>query len=360
MTQPHPASRIRAYTEFIIAVVYLFLARLMAHHAAQGFAQVSSRFSNPDQWTPLIEQSMLAFLLLLGFAAMGFVFDRQHNPVAAQGLPLRSGLASEAGIGVAVGWAAALVCILPLAVLGGIAIRLQFDRFAWGWLFADAAFFAAVALGEEIAFRGYAFQRFAAALGSLPAALAFAVFYAILQTFSPVYTGTSVAVAIVFSLLLSTAYLRTRGLWLSWGFNFAWKASRALLFGLAISGNGSHSPVIQGDPMGPFWLTGGGFGLDGTWLAFFVLLAAIPVVFRLTRDLNFKYNAPVIVPAGIPVDLDAAARRQHEAAIGSAPAAEPALVQIMPVQIVPAQTMPDATPPAEVSATPEAHTEPHS
>ena len=60
--------------------------------------------------------------------------------------------------------------------------------------------------------------------------------------------------------------------------------------------------------MGPFWLTGGGFGLDGSWVAFFVLLAALPVVYRLTRDLDFRYNAPVIVPGGIPVDLDAAAK----------------------------------------------------
>jgi hypothetical protein len=107
------------------------------------------------------------------------------------------------------------------------------------------------------------------------------------------------------SLLLSTAYLRTRALWLSWGINFGWKASRALLFGLAISGDNSHSPVVQGNPMGPFWLTGGGYGLDGSWVAFILLLAALPVVYRLTRDLDYRWNAPVIVPAGIPVDLDA-------------------------------------------------------
>jgi hypothetical protein len=80
--------------------------------------------------------------------------------------------------------------------------------------------------------------------------------------------------------------------------------------------------------MGPYWLTGGGFGLDGSWITFFVLLAALPVVFRITRDLDFRYNAPVLVPGGIPVDLDAAARAQHEAAMGTAESAPPALVQI--------------------------------
>ena len=59
--------------------------------------------------------------------------------------------------------------------------------------------------------------------------------------------------------------------------------------------------------MGPFWLTGGGFGLDGSWLAFVVLLAAAAVRVPATRDLDFHYNAPEIVPGGIPVDIDAAA-----------------------------------------------------
>jgi len=132
----------------------------------------------------------------------------------------------------------------------------------------------------------------------------------------------------VFTIVLSTAYLRTRALWVSWGLNFGWKAARALLFGLAIGGVNSYSPIVQGDPTGPFWLTGGGFGLDGSWLAFIVFLAAIPVVYGATRDLDFKHNAPELVPGGIPVDLDAAARRQHEAAMGVP--APPPLVQIAP------------------------------
>jgi hypothetical protein len=200
---------------------------------------------------------------------------------------------------------------------------------------ADVAFFALAALAEEIAFRGYGFQRFAHSVGPIGASLGFAAFYAIVQALLPGANHASIAVSVVFTLLLSMAYLRTRALWLSWGINFGWKASRALVFGLAVSGNNSHSPVVQGDPMGPFWLTGGGFGLDGTWIAFFVILAAMPVVYRLTRDLDYRYNAPVIIPGGIPVDLDAAARAQHEAATREAEPAAPALVQILPVSTPP-------------------------
>jgi hypothetical protein len=96
--------------------------------------------------------------------------------------------------------------------------------------------------------------------------------------------------------------------------------------------------------MGPFWLTGGGFGLDGTWIAFFLLLAALPLLFRITRELDFKYNAPVLVPGGIPVDIDAAARAQHEAAMGPAQNATPALVQIASTTAAPIGTHPQGSP----------------
>jgi hypothetical protein len=332
---PAGGGQLRAYIQFLGAVVYFFFARALAHSAAQGLAN--------ERWEPLVEQTMLLFLLLLGYAAMGFWLNRQLHPVAAQGLPVRSGWPGEAGLGLAVGWALAVACVLPMVVGGGIAIVLVLGHSAWSWLVADAVFFALVALTEEVAFRGYGFQRFEAAVGGLGATLGFAAYYAIVQSLLPGSNAASVAVSVALSLVLSTAYLRSRALWVSWGINFGWKASRALIFGLAISGDSSHSPVVQGNPMGAFWLTGGGYGLDGSWVAFVVLLAALPVVYRLTRELDYRYNAPVIVPGGIPVDLDAAARRQHEAAMGQTAPAAPGLVQILPVA---AQPMANPEPPA--------------
>ncbi len=71
---------------------------------------------------------------------------------------------------------------------------------AWGWLLADAAFFALAALAEEVAFRGYGFQRFAHAVGPLGAALGFAAFYAIVQALVPGSNHASVAVSVALSL----------------------------------------------------------------------------------------------------------------------------------------------------------------
>jgi hypothetical protein len=215
-------------------------------------------------------------------------------------------------------------------LFGGIALHFTVSAASFGWFFADAAYFALAALAMQIAFRGYPFQCAIRAVGELPATLMLSVLYGILLAFMPGASRTSMAVSIALGLLLSLAYLRTRALWLPWGLQFGWVASRALLFGLPVNGISSHSPLVQGDPMGPAALTGGDFGLDGSWLTFFVILLAMAVVYRATRDLSFQHNAPVLEPGGIPVDLDAAARLQHETATRSdAPEVKP-LVQILP------------------------------
>lgn len=319
---PPFAGKMRAYLEFLAAVIYLLLARSMAHRAALQVA-------GPD-WMPLAEQAFLLALLVAIYALFGRFFDREPNPIAAQGLPLRAGWTHEWGMGVAVGWGAAIFCALALVLFGGIAIVLSTDRAAWIALLGDVLFFAIAALAEEVAFRGYGFQRFRSVVGSVGATIGFAAFYAGLQALQPGAGRASTAISIAFTLVLSIAYLRTRALWLSWGLNFAWKASRAILFGLTVSGVSSHSPIVEGDPMGPFWLTGGGYGLDGSWVTFFVLLATLPIVYRITRDLNFHHNAPVIEPGGIPVDLDATVQRQHDAYMGSDQPAPSPLVQILP------------------------------
>ena len=331
-------SRIRAYLEFVAALFYFIGARVLSRHAAAGLASPS--------WEPLAEQAILLFLLLAGYSAMGFSLARQGRPVSAQGLPFRAGWTGEFGLGLATGWGITAVCVTVLAVLGGIMVRFHGEPSAWGWLAADAAYFLLLTLAEEVAFRGYGFQRLARALGPSVAVLGYALLYTVLVRLQPGANNASALVAFVFSFVLATAYLRTRALWVSWGLNFGWKASRALLFGLVVSGNSAHSPVIEGNPMGGFWLTGGGFGLDGSWFAFLVFLAAIPIVYRITRDLDFLHNAPELIPGGIPVDMDAAARKQHEAAMGQTAPAAPALVQIAPLA-APAEPKPEPEPKPE-------------
>ncbi len=63
-------------------------------------------------------------------------------------------------------------------------------------------------------------------------------------------------------------------------------------------------------------------------VAVLVLCFGLWLIMRVTREYSSRYGYPEIIPGGIPVDIDAAARRQHEAAMGPAQPVEPKLVQI--------------------------------
>ncbi len=310
------------FGRLLLCAAYFFLARVIAEHGARGLVS--------EPWSALVEQGMLVFLLVVGFGGFAFLMDGEAHPVSAQGLVGRPTMMGELCTGLAGGWMIALVCVLPMVFLGGIAMTLSLHAISFGWLVVDAGYFALGTLAMQVAFRGYPFQCAIRAMGELPASLMMAVFYGMMQAWLPGASLASMAVSVALGLLLAMAYLRTRALWLAWGLHLGWVGSRALLFGLTVKGNGSHSAVVQGDPTGPVWLTGGEFGLDGSWVAFLVILLAMPFVYRATRELSYHYNAPLLVPAGIPVDLDAAARRQHEVATREAVAEVKPLVQILP------------------------------
>ncbi|HEY9127885.1 MAG TPA: hypothetical protein VIM62_12195, partial [Acidobacteriaceae bacterium] len=114
---PVPASRqqaekplrpLQSFGRFLLAGVYFLLARVFARHGAIGLV--------PEAWVPVVDQAMLVFLLVLGYAGMAFVLDRQLKPVSKQGLPLRAGWGGEVGLGIAFGWAIAVLCTLLMAL----------------------------------------------------------------------------------------------------------------------------------------------------------------------------------------------------------------------------------------------------
>jgi hypothetical protein len=103
-----------------------------------------------------------------------------------------------------------------------------------------------------------------------------------------------------------------------------------LLFGLPVSGITQFSPVVQSNTIGPLWMTGGDYGPEASAVAAIVVLFGIFVVYRATRNLAYLHAQPVIVAAGIPVDLDAMSSTlaPHHAAISTEEPAGTKLVQI--------------------------------
>jgi hypothetical protein len=76
--------------------------------------------------------------------------------------------------------------------------------------------------------------------------------------------GVTFANTALAGIWLGAAYLRTRSLWFPLGVHFAWNWALGWFFGLPISGiNLVANPFLKGNDLGPAWLTGGTYGIEG-------------------------------------------------------------------------------------------------
>lgn len=331
--------KIRAFGYVVIAGIYFYLAQSISLHAANGLST--------GVWVPLVERGVLLFLLVAGYAAMARIFNRQREPLRGMGLVFRPGWQREFGLGAALGWGMLVASILPLVLSGGLIITFWAVPRQFGILLIDLLILAVASLAEEVAFRGYPFQRLIDAIGPTLATLIFSLVFAALHMFNPAANRASFMVTVFSSWLLSVAYLRTKALWVCWGWHFAWNASMCLLFGLPVSGITQFSPIIQSDTVGPVWMTGSDYGPEGSVVTAVVILIGIFIVIRATRGLAYLHAQPVIVAAGIPIDLDAMSSSlapHHPVAPQPAPAGS-TLVQIEPVSSSSPSRLPPQEPP---------------
>jgi uncharacterized protein len=323
LTPLSAADRVRSFGYVIIAVIYFYIAQTISVHAGNGLAS--------GVWLPFIERAILLFLLVLGYAAMARAFNGRREPLLSMGLIFRPGWRKEFGLGAALGWAMLVASILPLVLSGGLIITFWAIPRQFGILIIDLLILAVAALAEEVVFRGYPFQQLIEAIGPTLGTIVFSIFFAVMHMFNPGANRASFLVTVFCGWLLSVAYLRTHALWVSWGWHFAWNASMCVLFGLPVSGITQFSPVIQSNTVGPVWMTGGEYGPEASAVTAIVILIGIFVVYRTTRGLAYLHTQPVIVAAGIPVNLDAMSSTlapHHPVAPPPAPAGT-TLVQIV-------------------------------
>jgi hypothetical protein len=316
--------RLRALAWFLIATAWFLFSDLVAQRAAAGFTL-------GDRQEPLYRLCLL-FLLIVGYWGMSRLGQRRMAPAKATALAPRSGALGEFGLGAALGWSGVVLCVLPTALIGGLVITAFTNAHHFWVLIPDLIALAAGTLGIEIAFRGYPFLRLVEAMGPGFGTLFMAAVYAIWRAHTAPATTATMLVSFFLGWVLAIAVLRTRALWVGWGLHFAWIGVMTMLFGLPVAGTLNDSPILITNAVGPPWVTGGGQGPEGSAFAVLVSFLLIFAMMRYTRDLKYKYGFPEIVPSGIPVDLEAAARSQHEAAMGEAQPQQPSLVQILPAE----------------------------
>jgi len=248
-------------------IVFLFLiitAVRVAYAAAIYFA--------PGQRSGFYVQDVVYRLIILTSSlAAGYVCARllEGLPWRSLGLSLHAGWFRDLLIGTAIGIASLALAAAIATASGGLRFTIStagiFPQVAKTLVLSGGLFIVA-ALAEEALFRGYPLQTFTRAtlvpFGVLLTSVAFAASHMDNPNFE---TGLAFGNLILAGVWLAVAYLRTRSLWFPLGVHWAWNWALGSLFGLPVSGMTriAPHPLLQGTDLGPAWLTGGSYGIEG-------------------------------------------------------------------------------------------------
>lgn len=181
-------------------------------------------------------------------------------------------------LGLLGGAGAALLVLVPPLIVGTARITWTHAPIVGAMVFGSV-FLAAGVLGEELFFRGYAFQLLVANLGPFATVLPIGVIFGLMHLGNPNATWFGAANTAGFGILFGYAYLRSRDLWLPIGLHFGWNFTFPF-FGAYLSGIKIMNEVMGHQMVwkaGDLW-SGGEYGPEASVLTSAVLVAAFVYV----------------------------------------------------------------------------------
>lgn len=231
---------------------------------------------------------VVRLIFLLASLGAGYICTRwlEGLPWRALGLSLHTGWLRDLLVGSLIG-IASLALATAIATAGGglsftISGRAALLQVGQTLVFS-ALLFIFAALAEEALFRGYPLQTLTRAklawLAILLTSLPFAAVHLRNPNVAAGFTFINTALAGVW---LAAAYLRTRSLWFPLGIHWAWNWALGSLFGLPVSGISDLAPhpLLHGTDLGPAWLTGGGYGIEGGLACTITLVVSTIFIWR--------------------------------------------------------------------------------
>lgn len=209
-----------------------------------------------------------ALLLVFYLAAVKWIERRRAAELSL------TAVGRELGAGALAGFALFLLVIAILWVTG--AYQLQ------GWDGANAlglalmvVFWFAVAIEEEVLWRGLVYRLCAKVFGTWGALLISAVLFSLKHMLdNPDVTFAGFVGVLLGGVFLAAAYAATGRLWLAFGLHFGWNFAEGTLFGTDVSGINLGQTLLAGKHSGPAFWSGGEFGPEASPVAWIILIAA--------------------------------------------------------------------------------------
>jgi membrane protease YdiL (CAAX protease family) len=287
------ARRLRSGWRLLIFVSIFCVLTLFFGAVTKAVFEVAVRFVPSSGLAHYLETFIFRLIFLLVALLAGFICTRflEGLPWRALGLWLHARWARDFLFGSIIG-IASLTLATAIARAGGglsftISPRAMLVKVLQTLVFSGLLFILA-ALAEEALFRGYPLQTLTRAnlawLGVFLTSVPFAAIHLHNPNVAAGFTFINTALAGVW---LAVAYLRTRSLWFPLGVHWAWNWALGSLFGLPVSGisNLAPNPLLRGTDLGPAWLTGGSYGIEGGLACTITLIVSTIFILR-TRLVN--------------------------------------------------------------------------
>jgi membrane protease YdiL (CAAX protease family) len=132
-------------------------------------------------------------------------------------------------------------------------------------LFISLALMVLIAFTEEMVFRGYILNNLMESMNKWAALSVSALLFMVAHISNPGITSVAAVNLLLAGLVLGINFIYTRNIWFAVCFHFSWNFLQGPVLGYEVSGlplQGVLQPALQG----PWWLTGGSFGLEGSFI----------------------------------------------------------------------------------------------
>jgi membrane protease YdiL (CAAX protease family) len=153
-------------------------------------------------------------------------------------------------------------------------------------------FFGMGAFVQVLAFRLVLFRLSEELIGSWLAFILIAAIFGVAHLRNPDAGVWSTVSLILGDVLLFAAFIYTRRIWLVWGLHWGWNFFQDGIFGMPNSGVTELVSWIQPVIQGPEWITGGRFGIETSYIAFFLSLVVGIIILKTALD-NKQIVSPV-------------------------------------------------------------------
>ena len=216
------------------------------------------------------EISLLLAVLLSTFVMMKLFEKKNFSDI---GLKLTPETRLQIYFGLILGFVMIAIVVFPNALLGYYKYNFS-PSDIFPQILEAISLFLIVAFAEEILFRGYPFQRAIDGTSPLVATLIFSSIFAIAHIQNPNINAIAILNIFLAGVWLSSAFIKTRSLWLPISLHFSWNFFQGYIFSLPVSGTKLIKPLLEVEIKEKNLISGGDFGPEASVLTSFVLITS--------------------------------------------------------------------------------------